>query len=164
MHPTLITIAFAAALALPTAALADRQACCEGHTHTQTHACAMPCCQPGEPIDTIELLMQGNDMAAPARQYAVVSFKDPVLVGSKFLMGKYVIEHDTDRQARGEPCTHVYALNDQLTPIAAFHCTHLDAQPDDRNLVTLRRRVDGTLELVSFQFARENAAHAYPAR
>jgi hypothetical protein len=163
MHTKLITLAFAAALALPTAALADRQACCERHTHTQTDTCAMPCCKHGETAVNMEP-MDESVTAAPTRQQVVVWFKDPVLVGPNFLMGRYVIEHDTERQARGEPCTHLYPLNDQRTPILAFHCTHLDAKKSDRDLVKLQRRGDGVLQLLSFQFAGEQAAHGYPAR
>lgn len=31
--------------------------------------------------------------------------------------GRYVIEHDNGRMARGKPCTRLYAYNDQLTPV-----------------------------------------------
>jgi hypothetical protein len=164
MHPILMALAFAAVLALPAAALADGQACCERHTQTHADTCPMPCCKHGETTAVAMEPMDEGVTATPARQRAVVWFRDPVLVGPNFLMGKYVIEHDTDRQARGEPCTHIYALNDQRTPVVMFHCTHLDAQKGDRNLVKLQRRTDGILQLLSFQFAGEEAAHGYPAR
>jgi len=51
-----------------------------------------------------------------------------------------VIEHDNDRMARGEPCTHIYAYNDRTTPVATFHCTHLERDRADEGVV-----VDGML-------------------
>ena len=60
-----------------------------------------------------------------ARQATDVWFMQPVRVGDTILQGRYVIEHDNDRMARGEPCTHIYAFNNQKTPIVAFHCMHL---------------------------------------
>jgi hypothetical protein len=64
--------------------------------------------------------------------------------------------------ARGEPCTHIYAFNDRSTPIAAFHCTHLERDRADQNLVVLVTMPDGMQRLVEFQFAGETGSHGYP--
>jgi hypothetical protein len=129
--------------------------------------CDMPCCKDGGVVDAIEVLlaMDGQarpDVGAPVRQTAVVFFHRPVWVGDAVLMGKYVIEHDMDRQARGEPCTHIYAFKDQKTPVAAFHCIHLDGERAAKDTVVLRS-IDGAQQrFVQFQFAGETAAHGFP--
>lgn len=134
-------------------------------------ACDMPCCQDDLDIGSaIEILIAMDGQAivlpsinvTPARQTAVVLFQRPVWVGNTVLMGKYVIEHDTERQARGEPCTHIYAVTDQKTPVAVFHCTHLEGERAETALVVVRS-IDGEQQrLVQFQFAGETAAHGYP--
>jgi hypothetical protein len=134
--------------------------------------CDMPCCQedPEITVNAIDVLLALDSgqvevpliQITPARQSAVVFFERPVWVGRTVLMGKYVIEHDTDRQARGEPCTHIYAFDDQKTPVAAFHCTHLEGKAADTAVVTVYSTPDGQRKLVSFQFAGETAAHGYP--
>ena len=154
-------------------------ACCD---KADTHACDMPCCDDGatcdmpccqdEPIQSaVEILIAMDGQAvlpmkaeSPTRQTAVVLFQKPVWVGETVLMGKYIIEHDTDRQARGEPCTHIYAAKDPRTPVATFHCTHLETEHVDKGVVVLQSRGDGQQTFVQFQFAGEHAAHGYPAR
>ena len=153
------------------------QACCD---KADKHACDMPCCKDGgkcdmpccqdEPIQSaVEVLIAMDGQAAvplkpetAARQSAVVLFQRPVWVGKAVLMGKYIIEHDTDRQARGEPCTHIYAANDRTTPVATFHCTHLEAEHADQGMVVVQSRGDGQQTFLQFQFAGEHAAHGYP--
>ena len=87
----------------------------------------------------------------------------PTVVGRSILQGRYVIEHDNDRMARGEPCTHVYAFADQQNPVATFHCTHLERDRADQNQVVLATMPDGRKKLTEFQFAGEHAAHGYPS-
>jgi hypothetical protein len=161
----------------PAAGCCDKQPCampcCEG-----ADGCDMPCCDQhaahdaadvGEP-DAIAMLlaMDPNAIwslaaeAAPIRQSTVAWFHRPVWVGNTVLMGKYVIEHDTDRQARGEPCTHIYAADDMTVPVAVFHCTHLDRNPVPKNTVVLQSLSDGSQKLLEFQFAGEQAAHGFP--
>ena len=162
------TIILLAALALPVTALASPAACCERHTED----CPMPCCKHDQAVDGVELLLSLGDglsnaeeLLPPAvRQRAVVWFHRPVWVGRKVLMGRYVIEHDTARQARGEPCTHIYAADDSTAPVAMFHCAHLDAVASERNVVALQSSGDGVQKLVWFQFAGEAAAHGHPTR
>ena len=100
---------------------------------------------------------------APPVQTAEVWFKRPVLVGQKLLLGRYVIEHDNDRMARGEPCTHIYTYDDRSKPVATFHCTHLERDRADQNTVVVCTGPDGRIQrLAEFQFAGEAAAHGYP--
>jgi hypothetical protein len=85
------------------------------------------------------------------------------MVGRHILQGRYVIEHDNDRMARGEPCTHIYAFNDRTKPVVTFHCTHLQrgmASQSTASLATV-----GTMEvLTEFQFSGDTAAHGVPVR
>lgn len=154
----LIFAVLAGLMTLPSSALAaDRECGCCGDT-----VCTMACCnEDGNAAAAAVLLPTGN---TPARQVAVVWFKNPVLVGDNILMGKYIIEHDNDRMAKGLPCTHIYASNKPQVPIVKFHCTHLEAARSDRDLVALRRTGDASLptKMTSFQFAGETAAHGVP--
>jgi len=114
-------------------------------------------------INIFDLTDPQLNPAPPVRQLAEVWFKRPVLVGRAILQGRYVIEHDNDRMARGEPCTHIYPYNDRTKPVAAFHCTHLERARTDQNTVSLVPAPDGRLQvLTEFQFAGETAAHGYP--
>ena len=126
----------------------------------------MPCCTDkiaAEP-SAIEMLMTMAP-APPVHQKTEVWFKRPVRVGGAILQGRYVIEHDNDRMARGEPCTHIYAYNDQTKPVVTFHCTHLERDRTGTNTVALYSIGDGTWQRLSeFQFAGETAAHGVPIR
>ncbi len=97
------------------------------------------------------------------RQAAEVWFQRPVIVGKAILQGHYVIEHDNDRMARGEPCTHLYAFNDRTTPVATFDCTHLERDRAPQSIVVLTTTSDGNMQrLTEFQFAGDSLAHGYP--
>lgn len=138
--------------------------------------CDMPCCKdhvatvamPDSALtDPFFLAIQTEPPVPPvvnvaARQTTAVWFMQPVRVGDKILQGRYVIEHDNDRMARGEPCTHIYAFNDQKTPVVAFHCTHLERDAAKGNTVVLQSNPDGLKTLTEFQFNGETAAHGYP--
>lgn len=125
------------------APVAARAACCDQQEHA--HLQAIP--------------------EAPARQSAEVWFTRPVFAGKAMLLGHYVIEHDYDRMARGEPCTHIYAYDNRTKPVSSFHCTHLDRNPSKTNKVVLATMPDGkTQRLTEFQFAGDPAGHGYPRR
>ena len=140
--------------------------------------CDMPCCKNHAGIEHATMPMADLTdpfflaiqtappvppmVTAAARQATEVWFMQPVRVGDKILQGRYVIEHDNDRMARGEACTHIYAFNDQKTPIVAFHCTHLERDAVKSNTVVLQSNADGFKTLTEFQFNGETAAHGYP--
>lgn len=146
--------------------------CCDqkGHAaqHQQRGCCDAACCmdqkvQPSAGEMPREMDPQLNPLP-PITQRAEVWFLRPVLVGRAILQGRYVIEHDNDRMARGEPCTHIYAYNDQSTPVATFDCTHLERDRSSRNIVVLATTSDGNMQrLTEFQFAGESFAHGYPS-
>lgn len=166
MHWTLLTAAFAAALLV--AAPARAAACCD--QHAQAAGCNQPCCQDHHQAaakpSIVEMMLSTDPQlypAPPVRQTAEVWFKRPVFVAGSILLGRYVIEHDNDRMARGEPCTHIYAYDNRSTPVAAFHCVHLERDRANENIVVLYTASDGvTQRLAEFQFAGETAAHGYP--
>jgi hypothetical protein len=143
----------------------DMPCCADG-------ACEMPCCNDKADLDVIEMFfaMDGQRIVptdasvAPTKQTASVFFQRPVWFGETVLMGRYIIEHDTERQARGEPCTHIYAAGDSSAPVVTFHCTHLDANAADTAVVVLQSNPDGSQKFLQFQFSGETAAHGYPTR
>ena len=170
MRFKLIAIGAVAGLFLLAPAAADA-ACCDQHStrHAQAACCDMPCCKDakGEAESSIVEQFLSIDPqlnpAPPVRQLAEVWFQRPVLVGRSILQGRYVIEHDNDRMARGEPCTHIYAYNDRTTPVVTFHCTHLERDRAAQNIVVLTTSGDTNMQkLTEFQFAGETGAHGYP--
>ena len=125
--------------------------------------CASACCK----HDGDATAQEQEPAPAAAREYAKVTFTNPVKVGDAVLMGSYVIEHDNDRMARGEPCTHIYKAGDLRAPVVAFHCVHLDRPLNDGEtaMVTVRRLPDMNtriFELVEFQFAGSPDGHGVP--
>lgn len=168
MHLKLLVVASAAGLilALPAPAAA---ACCDQHAkHTAKAACCdMPCCQ--DKAEDLLLSQMTTDPqlnpAPPVKQTTEIWFKQPTLVGTSILQGRYVIDHDNDRMARGEPCTHIYAYNDRTTPVVTFHCTHLERERATQNIAVIVHTGDPSIRrLTEFQFAGETAAHGYPIR
>ena len=174
MHFKLLAAAGVASLMLLTPAAADASCCDQtkmaGH-EMKGGCCDMPCCAnkavKAEPKEIELLLPLENDPqlnpAPPVRQRTEVWFQRPVRVGGYILQGRYVIEHDNDRMARGEPCTHIYAYDNQKLPVVAFHCTHLERGRAGENIAVLVSVGDGTMQkLTEFQFAGETAAHGVP--
>jgi hypothetical protein len=168
MRTLLFGLTLTAAMLLPAAPAAAQ--CCgtmgAQHDHaapaTAPSTCCMDhalppmaCCDdPGGEILTT------NPM--PVKMMEVV-FRDPVLVGGKVLMGWYVIEHDDDRMARGEPCTYIYELDSMREPVVTFPCTHIERDAPATATVELKTTAAPPLKaLKSFQFAGETAAHGVP--
>ena len=160
---TLIGVAVAT-FVLGTSATATAAACCD---HEKKACCdkQMACCK-HETNDAFAVLIPSHEQARPVRETMLVKFWDPVRVGDRILMGKYIIEHDTDRMARGEPCTHIYEVGKPTLPVVAFHCTHLTRPRADRPTVALITTGDpiGIKKLTECQFTGEAAAHGVPAR
>ena len=103
--------------------------------------------------------------ATPEVRTLAVTFRDPVRVGDTILMGRYVIEHDDARMARGEPCTFIYEAGDRREPVVTFHCTHLERPAPTQATVVVRPGRDYPVkELSEFQFAGDETAHGVPIR
>ena len=156
---------------------ADAASCCDqmkaGHEMHDMKAgcCDMPCCTDKMAAATpsaIDLLLGSNldtTLEPLANQKTEVWFQRPVRIGAVIMQGRYVIEHDNDRMARGEPCTYIYAFNDRTKPVVTFHCTHIERGPVSTNTVVLHSIGDGTMQtMTEFQFQGETAAHGVPIR
>jgi hypothetical protein len=173
MHRTLVAAAGMAVALFMAPASADAS-CCDQAKHQMkagAPCCDMPCCADhavkAEPKEIALLIPLENDPqlnpAPPVRQQTEVWFQRPVMVGRHILQGRYVIEHDNDRMARGEPCTYIYAYEDRTKPVVAFHCTHLERDRNGTNTVALITTSDGSMQkMTEFQFAGEAAAHGVP--
>ena len=147
-------------LALPSMAAAGG-ACCDKDKGCAMSGCAM---HEGDRIAADVLLAPEIINAAPARHSVPVWFQRPTKVVDRILIGRYIIEHDNDRMARGEPCTHIYNASGARLPVVAFHCTHLIRPSTDKNVVELRSLGDpsGTKVMTAFTFAGETAGHGVP--
>lgn len=163
MHLKSLAIAGIAAFALLLPARAQAE-CCD-HQKADMKCCdaaaAMQCCDKDiNVLAQVAVDRQVTPLPA-AKQYTEVWFQRATMVGKSILQGRYVIEHDNDRMARGEPCTHIYAYNDRAKPVATFHCTHLERDRANQNVVVLQSSAD-MVKMQEFQFAGESAAHGVP--
>ena len=150
-------------------------ACCERAKNPCCGTPNMTCCETtNDPVAAAVLIPRVPEPQAlelrvpelrPSRETLTVWFMKPVKVGDRILLGKYVIEHDNVRMARGRPCTYIYAADDLQLPAVAFRCKHLHRPPAERASVTLRPlgEANGMQEFREFQFAGEAAAHGLPA-
>ena len=162
MNTFVRSAAFALALTFVGGAALAAEACCcckDGEKK-------MACCDKDEqtPEAVAVLIPQVKPEPRPVRETMTVWFMRPVKVGDRILFGKYVIEHDNNRMARGRPCTHIYEASDLRLPVVAFHCTHLERAPGPRPSVTLVSlgEPNGMKKLTEFQFAGEVGAHGAP--
>ncbi len=152
-------IGFAGLLLLASPAAAANGACCD--QKMDKACCDMPCCKDHvmAPKTSAEVVVPAE---TPARQAVYVWFQRPVTVGRHILQGRYVIEHDNDRMARGKPCTRIYAYDDQRLPVVEFNCIHLERGDSHQHQVVLASIGDGMQQFLEFQFAGETAAHGLP--
>lgn len=161
----LLAAGMVASLTLFAPATADAACCDQKHQAQQMKACCAEHQHAMEPT-IVERFLENDPQlnpAPPVRQAAEVWFTRPTLIGRAIVQGRYVIEHDNDRMARGEPCTHVYTFENRTKPVATFHCKHLERGRADQNTVVLTMAPDGMMKVLSeFQFAGETASHGYP--
>ena len=103
---------------------------------------------------------------APRKERAIVEFPESVKLMGVFLKGEYLVVHDEERMARGEPCTYVYSgrVEQENKLVASFHCLHVDREKADRFTVTLdpRRSAYDVLEVREIQFANSTEGHRVP--
>jgi hypothetical protein len=161
---TFIAVAVATALlGLPAGAGAAGQAPCCKDKKTCCETQMLSCCDHRHEVVAAPIRQPDVDRR-PTVERMVVRFWNPVLVGDRILMGKYVIEHDTNRMARGRPCTYIYNYDDRRLPVVAFHCTHLTRVRRAQPTVTLVATSDpaGLKRFTEFQFAEESAGHGVP--
>jgi hypothetical protein len=106
---------------------------------------------------------------APGQQSAIVAFERPTWVADQMLIGTYLIVHDDDKMARGEPCTTFYRVGARRRPLEAvvsFHCIPHErkAVPSFTTTVILNPplRIDAFDTLTEFQFAGDSEGHGVP--
>jgi hypothetical protein len=159
---TFIAVVVATALLGLPAGAAGQAPCCNDAKKPCCATHAQPCCEHRH--DTVAVSIRQPDVdKRPGVEQMVVTFRDPVLVGDRILMGKYVIEHDTNRMARGWPCTYIYDDDNRRLPVVAFHCTHLKRDRRVQPTVTLvSDHAAGMKRFTEFQFAGEAAGHGVP--
>jgi hypothetical protein len=112
------------------------------------------------------LIAESKAQQAPRRESAIVEFTETVKFHDVLLRGEYVIVHDEERMARGEPCTYIYkSKNGQEGElVTSFHCVHVDRAMAKQFTVKLytSRTPYGTREVQEFQFANSAAGHRVP--
>jgi len=107
-----------------------------------------------------------STLAAGSSDSAVVEFTETVKLQGALLKGEYLVIHDEQRMARGEPCTYIYSGNqlDETKLVVAFHCIHVNRDKASAFKVTLTRH--STLydlpEIQEIQFAGSTEAHRVP--
>lgn len=104
--------------------------------------------------------------SSTAREQAAVSFPETVKLLNVFLRGDYVIIHDEELMAEGQPCTYIYRSESgqpgQL--VVSFHCVHVEREKVERFTVRYspRKSAFDLPELKELQFAGSTAAHQVP--
>ena len=111
-------------------------------------------------------LWPSGSNAAPRRESALVEFPQTVKLGSVLLRGTYLIVHDEERMARGEPCTYIYRGKemDESKLVASFHCIHVERDRATAFKATFAPHSSPyeTLELREIQFAGSKDGHKVP--
>jgi hypothetical protein len=109
-----------------------------------------------------------NGAHMSTRQWAIVNFTDPVTVRGHLLMGQYLIVHDDDRMAKGEPCTSIYRFDRERGPQnveVEFACKPDQRAICDKTTFSVRRDpVYGLNQLTEYQFAGDPEVHGVPAK
>jgi len=105
---------------------------------------------------------------ASPRQWAIVNFTDPVTLRGHILMGQYLVVHDDQRMAKGEPCTSIYRFDANRGPQALeveFTCKPDQRAACDKTTFSVRRNPElGIATVVEYQFAGDSEVHGIPAR
>lgn len=93
---------------------------------------------------------------------ATVEFAEPVALRGVFLHGKYRVEHDEDRMAKGEDCTYIYNSKGKL--VVSFHCTPVQRPKADRFTIVAWRELSptSTPRIKEIQFSGSTEAHQVP--
>ena len=104
--------------------------------------------------------------AQPRRHTAIIRFDRPTWVASEMLVGSYLVVHDDDRMARGEPCTTIHRLGvsaSSESEVVAFHCVPRTRGPASTFRVTIDSSLaSGADTLVEYQFAGDTEGHGVP--
>jgi hypothetical protein len=104
---------------------------------------------------------------ASPKQWAIVTFTDPVALRGHVLMGGYLVVHDDERMAKGEPCTSIYEFDFARGPQALdqeFMCQPSKREICAKTTFTVRHDpVRGINRVTEYQFAGDAEVHGVPA-
>ncbi|MFL6216579.1 MAG: hypothetical protein ACJ74J_22035 [Blastocatellia bacterium] len=99
-------------------------------------------------------------------QKAVLQFNEPVKLLDVILKGEYIIVHDDERMARGEPCTYVYTRENgqQGKLVVSFHCEPVEREAADHFTVVVGGYDPATHlpEMLEYRFAGSAEGHRVP--
>lgn len=111
---------------------------------------------------TAGLLAANAATDSKINESATVVFTQPVKLLGVFLMGKYRIEHDEGRMAKGEDCTYFYNSKGKL--VVSFHCTPEQRPKAAGFTVVATPRWSPTTppEIKEIQFSGSTEAHQVP--
>jgi hypothetical protein len=114
-----------------------------------------------------DALTTASKAESPRREKAVVEFSETVKLQGVLLRGEYIVVHDEERMARGEPCTYIYKSKNgkEGELVVSFHCEHVDRAKAKQFTVRLYNKHSAydILEVVEFQFANSTAGHRVPS-
>jgi hypothetical protein len=100
-------------------------------------------------------------------QWSLVNFIDPVLVKDQLVMGPVLIVHDSDKMARGEPCTTFYRFEPGKGPkeeLVSFHCRPVQRAFVEQTTLNVVPTVSGCKRLTEFQIGGDTEGHGIPLK
>jgi hypothetical protein len=125
-------------------------------------------------------LARSGARVSPVRQWAIINFDRTTDVSGALLnAGQYVVVHDAEKMARGEPCTTFYSFgesgNGAQEEAVSFHCIPREREVAGKTTLTLTTTPGDTGgctyswsytndKLTAFQFAADSEEHGVPDR
>jgi hypothetical protein len=102
----------------------------------------------------------------PRMEQAVVEFTETVKLQGVLLRGQYLVYHDDNKTAEGEPYLYLYPMKNGMQDklVVALHCEPVKRDRAVAFTVKLspRRHVNGVREVVEIQFAGMAKGHKIP--
>jgi len=102
-------------------------------------------------------------------QASRIDFIQITRVCSQHLLGSYVVVHDADKMAAGEPCTTFYKLRagKAAEEVVSFRCIPKHRTPVAKTTITVVptggiTTTTSSVELIEFQLAGYSEAHGVP--
>ena len=107
----------------------------------------------------------------PGKEMSVIDVPDKTKLLKAVLQGKYILIHDDEKMAQGDPCFSVYeyaedqtgkpeALPDKL--VVSFHCQPVQRGKVNQIVLTLGMISSELFELREIQFAGSSEGHRVP--
>jgi len=99
---------------------------------------------------------------APSRERLRARFLKPTFFHGALLQGDYLITHDHDKMAKGEPCLFVHRERTGTSgePVVSVHCKTIERREAGQARIATLRVIDGVVwSLHEIQFAGSASAH-----